>query len=372
MKRHLCRHCGLARATYAELRRHVASHATPAVNEHSFSVAPPAVVPPSDHAKRTKYACKCDATFGKWDDLQHHVRVVCRLSSSRSSNRTKTTVYTCAKCGKNFNRPDNLTRHARTSCTDGVVVVVVVKKPPSPKRSKREDTTPHHPLVTDEDPIDPPARLPFADNLSTELLDVVRAHWSTVRTRVTRGPLQCRYDYRLTTLDTTVLETPLKNMFQEQNNAFKIKLSYGFILRNKNTGQYKYYHSSCNCCGRYLDEPSLITNSTDFDGFLERIRETDVLQWAINQRPDSAWVCELVTNVTFFVNRIIDHPIGCVGMTALPMYIKNKAIIGLEKEGNNNKRYSDNLCLFRCLALHRGCESRRLEPAVKTLYETYA
>ena len=145
-------------------------------------------------------------------------------------------MYTCAKCGNNFNRRDVLTRHARTTCTGGVVV----KKPPSPTRSNREDTTPHHPLVTDADPIDPPARLPFADNLSTELLEVVRAHWSTVRTRVTRGPLQCRYDYRLTTLETTVLETPLKT------NAFKINLSYGFILRNKNTGQYKYYHSSCN------------------------------------------------------------------------------------------------------------------------------
>ena len=198
MKRHLCRHCGLALDTYAELRRHVESHSTPAVNDHSYSVAQPEAVPPSDHAKRTKYSCKCDTTFGRWDDLQHHVRSVCRLS------RKKTTVYTCTKCGKNFNRRDNLTRHARTTCT----VVVVVNKPPSPKRSNREDTTPHHPLVTDEDPIDPPARLPFADNLSTELLDVVRAHWSTVRTRVTRGPLQCRYDYRLTTLDTTVLETP--------------------------------------------------------------------------------------------------------------------------------------------------------------------
>ena len=156
MKRHLCRHCGLALDTYTELRRHVASHSTPAVNEHTYSVAQATVVLPSDHAKRTKYSCKCDATFGRWDALQHHVRSVCRLSSSSSSssNRKKTTVYTCAKCGQNFNRRDNLNRHARTTCTD---VVVVVKKPPSPKRSNREDTTPHHPLVTDEDPIDPPA-----------------------------------------------------------------------------------------------------------------------------------------------------------------------------------------------------------------------
>ena len=189
---------------------------------------------------------------------------------------------------------------------------------------------------------------------------------------MSRGPLQCRYDYRLTTLDTTVLEPSLKIMFQEQTNAFKINLSYGFVLRNKNTGLYKYYHTSCNCCGSYLDEPSLVTNSKDFDDFIERIRETDVLQWAINQRPDSAWVCELVTNVTFFVNRIIDQPIGCIQATPLPSYIKKKkSVIVLETEPNNNKRYNDNLCLFRCLALHRGCDLYRLKPAVKTLYETY-
>ena len=374
MKRHQCRHCGQVLDTYAALKRHLASHATPAVIEHTYSVAPPLdvprevprEVPPSEQAKRTKYSCKCDATFDIWDDLQHHVRSVCRLSSS--SNRKQTTVDTCAKCGMTFNKRVNLTRHVRNACTADDDTT-----PPSPKISIREDTTPNHPLVTDADPIDPPARLPFADNLSSELLDVVRAHWSTIRTRVTRGPLQCRYDYRVTTLDTTVLEPSLRNVFQEQTNAFKINLSYGFVLRNKNTGQYKYYHPSCNCCGRYLDEPSLITNSKDFDKFLERIRETDVLQWAINQRPDSAWVCELVTNVTFFVNRIIDHPIGCVGMTDLPMYIKkNKAVIALEKEPVHAKRYNDNLCLFRCLALHRGCERRRLEPAVETLYATYA
>ena len=190
---------------------------------------------------------------------------------------------------------------------------------------------------------------------------------------MSRGPLQNMYDYRLTTLDTTVLETSLKKMYQEQTNAFKINLSYAFVLRNKNTDRYKYYHSSCNCCCRYLDEPSLVTNSEGFDDFLKRIRETDVLQWAINQRPDSAWVCEPVTNVTFFVNRIIDHPIGCVGMIPLPVYIKkNKAIVGLEADPKCGKRYGDNLCLFRCLALQRGCDLRRLKPAVKTLYEAYA
>ena len=59
-------------------------------------------------------------------------------------------------------------------------------------------------------------------------------------------------------------------------------------------------------------------------------------------------------------------------MIPLPPYIKKKkSVIGLETEPNHNKRYNDNLCLFRCLALHRGCDLYRLEPAVKMLYETY-
>ena len=81
-------------------------------------------------------------------------------------------------------------------------------------------------------------------------------------------------------------------------------------------------------------------------------------------------MCELVTNVTFFVNRIIDHLIGCVGVTVSVYIKKNKAVIGLEKEPIHSKRQNGNLCFFRCLALHRGCDRYRLEP-VKRLYEAY-
>ena len=142
-------------------------------------------------------------------------------------------------------------------------------------------------------------------------------------------------------------------------------------MKNKTTNRLKYYHSSKNCCGRLLEEPALITNWGDFDQFLERIHQPDILQWAIAQRPNSDWVCEHVTNATFFVNKIEDHPIGCVGVN-LPDYVKhNKAIVGLEKDHHCNATYNDNLCLFRCLALHRGCDVRHLEATVVTLYAKY-
>ena len=298
-----------------------------------------------------KYTCsKCNKVFARNYHLLRHIR---------TAFNSTTTV--CSKCNKVFSRNDNLQRH-ETTC---------VVSPPLPKRAKREDATPSHPFIS-EDPIGLPDRFPFPDALSTDLLEVVRNNWSSIRTRVSRGPLQTRVNYRLTRLDTTDLHPPLYRMFQEQTNAFKINLSYGFVLKNKNTGQYKYYHLSANCCGRYFDEPRLITNRGHFDEFLERIKQNDILQWALSQIPESAWVCELVTNVTFFINKIINHPIGCVAMTPLPTYIKkNKSIIGLEREPIKGKRYNDNLCLFRCLALHRGGEVRHLESAVTKLYETY-
>ena len=70
-----------------------------------------------------------------------------------------------------------------------------------------------------------------------------------------------------------------------------------------------------------------------------------------------------MTNATFFLNRIVDYPIGCVGVT-LPDHVKNnKAIVGLAKD-EHGAIYNDNLCLFRCLGLHLGRD-------VTTLYEEY-
>ena len=87
-------------------------------------------------------------------------------------------------------------------------------------------------------------------------------------------------------------------------------------------------------------------NAVSFDAFIESIHEQDVLKWAISQIPNSDWVCVMVTNATFLVNIILQHPIDCVGI-ALPHRIKrNRSIIGLEKD-YHGEPYVDNLCMFR-------------------------
>ena len=224
---------------------------------------------------------------------------------------------------------------------------------PAPKRRRIVASLNEDPVLA------PPVEHAANDELSSAIRDAVRENWAAIRTHVVNGPVQTRYNHRLTSLDTRDLHDQLFLLFEEQTTAFKVNVSFGFILKQKATSRLRYYHSSNNCCGRYLEEPSLITNRDDFESFLERIREPDILQWAVAQRPNSDWVCEHVTNATFFLNRIVQHPIGCVGVT-LPDYVKNnKAIVGLAKD-EHGAIYNDNLCLFRCLALHLGREAAAL------------
>ena len=325
MRVHTCRHCGEVFPSYPDLRQHLDSH----------------VQPPIGHTCTT-----CKKSFTRREYLLKH------------SSRCRPKPFVCTVCDSSFGRKDNLDRHK---------ITVQCGSPPQPGPSAPKRRR----IALNEDPLFPPPVEQLDDELSSDLQDAVRDNWGSIRTYVVQGPVQTRYNHRLTTMDTRELQEPLRQLFEEQTTDFKVNLSFGFILKQKVTGRLRYYHSSNNCCGRLLEEPSLITNRGDFDRFLARIQESDILQWAIAQRPNSDWVCEHVTNATFFLNKIIHHPIGCVGVT-LPDYLKhNKAIVGLEKDHHRNATYNDNLCLFRCLALHQGCDVRRLETTVVTLYAKY-
>ena len=94
---------------------------------------------------------------------------------------------------------------------------------------------------------------PLVDEYGSELQDVIIQHWGSIRTYASHGPVQSRYNIRLMMSDIGGLE--LGHIFAAQTTAFKINISYGFLLRNRTSNRYRYYHSSCNCCGRYLDEP---------------------------------------------------------------------------------------------------------------------
>jgi hypothetical protein len=158
------------------------------------------------------------------------------------------------------------------------------------------------------------------------------------------------------------------DIFRQQASAFRINVSFFFILRNVETGELRYYHSSQNN-SRSFDVPHLIRNEEDINKFLADLSRQDMLEFIRQQRPDTKWVMHLPINVTFYVNKLFDHPIGA--RFVLPDHIlKNKSVVTLV--GRCNGPYADNLCFFPCLAVHRGAPNvQDLETPAKTYYKQY-
>jgi hypothetical protein len=118
--------------------------------------------------------------------------------------------------------------------------------------------------------------------------------------------MKCRnqqtYNYRLTDPDTRRLEPQLiADIFEPATEGFKINLSYGFVLRETGTDNLRYFYP-CQGESRILETPFLVQNREDFEAFLARIRQADVLTWAKMRRPNSSWVVHAVTNCIFYVN----------------------------------------------------------------------
>jgi len=157
-----------------------------------------------------------------------------------------------------------------------------------------------------------------------------------------------------------------RRIFDQQSTAFTINLSFGFMLRNVETGELRYFHSSFNN-KRYFDIPNRIRNEEDLERFIEEIARQDLWEYIRQQRPDTKWVVQLITNVAFYVSKINNHPIGAGVLP--PVYVSKNPGLNNLTDGSSGT-YTDNLWFFRCLAFHRGATVVNAETSNRHIFDT--
>ena len=136
---------------------------------------------------------------------------------------------------------------------------------------------------------------------------------------------------------------------------FKVNFAFRFILRNAETGALQYHHPSANN-NLVLEQPFLVSNQADLERLYHQISNIDFLEWVRQQRPNSKWMVDLITNVSWFVWKIRDHPIG--RGKYLPGFIaESRGIDAVENNAKTGKPYEDTLCIFRCLALYNNMQT---------------
>ena len=131
------------------------------------------------------------------------------------------------------------------------------------------------------------------------------------------------------------------------------------------TNELRYFHASG---GTVLLSSRLISRTEDLMGFLLSISDDDL--FLSTRKPDSQWVVDKATNITFFLTKRINCPIGC-GQNLANFVMDNPGIHALIRNNKTGKMYDDNLCLFRCLALHRGNKITALEKETLNLFSCY-
>lgn len=146
-------------------------------------------------------------------------------------------------------------------------------------------------------------------------------------------------------------------------------MSFGFILRNNETGALQYYYASQNN-NHLFDVPFQIATAADLQQVRQTFQDTDIMEWIRQQRLNSKWVVDIVTNITFFLTKIRGHPIGCG--SDLPDYLRNnRGLIALDCNRQTGNPHNDNLCFFRAPALHNGCHAKNLERDTQYYFQRY-
>ena len=159
-----------------------------------------------------------------------------------------------------------------------------------------------------------------------------------------RSRIYLRYLRRAPLIET--IAHALEDIFHCQTNAFKINMTFSFILQHRETGEFRCHYTSNN--NQLLNSPRLIGNQQDLENLIDHLAAKDFPSHLKDQRPNTKWVIEPIVSLRIPLVMTI-YPLG--NPPKLPDYIKkNRFIVGLEKN-ECSITYKDHLCFFHCLAI---------------------
>ena len=91
------------------------------------------------------------------------------------------------------------------------------------------------------------------------------------------------------------MQTVIKEIYHHQSHAFKISLSFLFILQHRETLEYRYFYASND--EQLLKSLQLIRNQQDLQNLLNHLAAKDFPSLLQEQRPNTKWDIERIVNL---------------------------------------------------------------------------
>ena len=271
---------------------------------------------------------KCNATFCSSNAHKMHERTCRKRQRSESPQRT----YFCRRCNFSSQGRRDLTRHI----------------------------TMQHGGATATQDFDPNFRedQQLEAEYNANRRHILRPHQQTATGAV--------YNFPTNNLEGEgEIQSFLDHIYDNQQSSFRVNMSLGFILRDRNGENYRYFIPYEN--SYLLPANATVTNYRDLQALVEQLQNMDIQNYLRNQRPNSSLLPYVITNIVFYVTDT-HYPLGCSDVQLPDYIVKSKSIISLSKN-KNAKTYTDNLCMFRCLQYHR--EKNVRASSVQNLFKNW-
>lgn len=163
------------------------------------------------------------------------------------------------------------------------------------------------------------------------------------------------YIYNYESFDKVILS--IEDIFTKQNQSYKIQIMFKYELQERISKEKRSFHKPL------ADKPSTISSKSTLLNYLKKINSVDLVDRFSKDRPNSKWQFSKFLSYDVKLT-YLNFKIGC--NINLPDFIKKKKnIVGLEG-------YNDNLCFWRCLAIHKfNTKSDKSSTKARELFRQY-
>ena len=345
----------------------------------------------TDHKKKCSavFCSSCQKLFHSPDELETHYASHKTLELLKKSRRSS---FTCGQCGSKFDDLNSLKAHeiSKNHARAGSSKEKISRnfdcrkcKQSFPNRSELYFHQRHYHeqsgAGSDKTNFQSPIweaenrKAPWEDEsgkvIDNELKTMYDLHKSLILQKNEKGKLVKVYNF---SIDNGVTANDffkhLDEIYQEQDNAFRINMSFGFILVNVETKEYRFFKPYNN--EEIFSNPVRISSYKQIGNLKKKVSSLDLQTYLMRQRENTKWKPVLLTNVKYVVT-LTNFTLGAGGVK-LPDYIHNRRCIrGFTNDSRTGDVYEDNLCMFRCLSHHLNKKPKSLERVVRKLCQRW-
>ena len=159
--------------------------------------------------------------------------------------------------------------------------------------------------------------------------------------------------FKLSKLDPNEINEKLKEVFEKLNCAAKVNLALGFILRNVDTDEYRYFYAHEN--NTFFEKSHLLCSKGDLVSLQDRVEKMDLVETCAQERENTEWRFALTTKVTKFCALLKNIPMVCID-AVLPEQLLRRSDVNCLVSNSYGETYKEYLCLFRAIAVHGSSE----------------